>query len=267
MPTRYLKPGIRDSERINALSADAEVFYYRLIVTVDDFGRADARPAMLKAACFPVKDSATSAKCAEWLDELARADLIIPYESGGKPYLQMQKWDNQPRAKDSKFPAPADACIQTYADARSPRTVLPVTGTGTENRNARTDARASDEKQPTKAGTVCRAMMDAKLSAVNPGDPRLIALIDQGATVEEFTGLAAEAVSKGKGFAWVMHVLAARREEAAKLKLAPVVESGPSPMLAESEARRKREADHAKASQSAEAHEARRRAMEAIRKV
>jgi hypothetical protein len=125
----------------------------------------------------------------------------------------------------------------------------------------------SAEVKPSKADFVCRAMMDVKLSAVNPGDPRLLALIDQGATVEEFTGLAAEAVSKGKWFPWVLHVLAARREEAANLKLAPVAESGPNPDIAASEARRKREAEHANASQSPEAHEARRRAMEALRKV
>lgn len=38
-----------------------------------------------------------------------------------------------------------------------------------------------------------------------------------------------------------------------------------NPMVSESEARRKREAEHAKASQSAEAHAARKRAMEAIK--
>ena len=52
MPTRYLKPGIRDSELIDGLSAEAEVLFYRLLVTVDDFGRANARPSMVKAACF-----------------------------------------------------------------------------------------------------------------------------------------------------------------------------------------------------------------------
>ena len=56
MPTRYLKAGIRDSETIDRLSSAAEVLYYRLLVTVDDFGRYDARPAMLKAACFPIKE-------------------------------------------------------------------------------------------------------------------------------------------------------------------------------------------------------------------
>lgn len=154
MPTRYLKPGIRDSERINALTAEAEVFYYRLIVTVDDFGRADARPAMLKAACFPVRDSASTKKCGDWLRELSSAGLIDCYSVDGKPYLQMQKWDNQPRARDSKFPAPSDACIQLHADVCNPRTVLPGTGTGTgtgtENREPQTENRNREPQTETE---------------------------------------------------------------------------------------------------------------------
>jgi len=70
MPTRYLKPGIRDSEAIDALSPLTEVFYYRLLVTVDDFGRFDARPAMIKAQCFPIRDSVNAKSCALMLSEL-----------------------------------------------------------------------------------------------------------------------------------------------------------------------------------------------------
>lgn len=132
MPTRYLKPGIRDSELIDKLSSPAEVLFYRLIVTVDDFGRTDARPAMIKAACFPIKESATASKCGDLLAELARVGLIDLYEADGKPYLQMRKWDNPPRAKTSKFPAPADGCMQVHAGARKPRALLPGTETGTE---------------------------------------------------------------------------------------------------------------------------------------
>jgi hypothetical protein len=57
----------------------------------------------------------------------------------------------------------------------------------------------------------------------------LLALIEQGATLEEFAGLAEEAVSKAKGFAWVLSVLHARREEAAKIKLAPPPEQSSEP--------------------------------------
>ena len=75
--------------------------------------------------------------------------------------------------------------------------------------------------QPTPAGAICRAMKAAGLQAVNPGDPRLLELIRQGATTAEFEGLAAEAVEKGKGFAWVLTVLQARRKEAGEIALTP----------------------------------------------
>ena len=139
MPTRYLKPGIRDSETIDELSAEAEVLFYRLLVTVDDFGRFDGRASMVKAACFPIKDSVNATKCKKWLEELAAARLIDLYEVDGKPYLQARKWDNTPRAKESKFPPVPAKSGGTYtyvckprAYGCKPRTHLPVTVTETE---------------------------------------------------------------------------------------------------------------------------------------
>jgi len=131
MPTRYLKPGIRDSEAIDRLSPLAECLYYRLLVTVDDFGRYDARPSMIKSACYPVKESVTSAKCEALLKEIADCGLILVYQVDGKPYLQVRKWDNAPRSKESKYPQPDDTCIQVHADVCNPSTVLPVTVTVT----------------------------------------------------------------------------------------------------------------------------------------
>lgn len=78
----------------------------------------------------------------------------------------------------------------------------------------------TDGHTPTPAGLVCRAMKSQGLAAVNPGDPRLLALIAQGATLDEFEGLAAEAVEKRKGFGWVLSVLAARRQDASEIRLA-----------------------------------------------
>ena len=155
MPTRYLKPGIRDSELIDGLSAEAEVLFYRLLVTVDDFGRADARPSMVKAACFPIKDAATQAKCEKWLAELASAGLVDVYSVGGKPYLQVRKWDNTPRAKESKYPPiPAEnARTYTYVcnprtHVCNPRTLLPVTVTVTETETVVAGATARGARLP-----------------------------------------------------------------------------------------------------------------------
>ena len=134
MPTRYLKPGVRDSESIDSLTPQAENLFYRLLVTVDDFGRFDARPAMIKANCFPIKDSVSINKCKDLLDELEINELITVYVVSGKNILQMSKWDNVPRAKESKYPAPVDICIQVHTDVYKSHTDAPLTETETETK-------------------------------------------------------------------------------------------------------------------------------------
>lgn len=64
-------------------------------------------------------------------------------------------------------------------------------------------------------------MKRAGLASVNPGDPRLIALAEQGATAAEAASIAAEAAAKGKPFAWAIAALQGRRAEAAAIALAP----------------------------------------------
>jgi hypothetical protein len=134
MPTRYLKPGVRDSEAIDNLSPQAEILFYRLLVTVDDFGRFDARPAMIKAQCFPIKDSISIGKCKDLLDELNNNGLIYIYEASGKLNLMMCKWDNVPRAKESKYPAPTDVCLHLHTSVNQVNTDVPLTETETETK-------------------------------------------------------------------------------------------------------------------------------------
>jgi len=129
MPTRYLKAGIRDSDRINGIEEPwAEILYYRILVTCDDFGRMDARPLVVKSACFPIRVYATADKCGHWLQILNKAELIVLYEVDGKPYLQVTKWDNKPRATYSKFPPPPD---KVHTSAQHCREKAPLTVTET----------------------------------------------------------------------------------------------------------------------------------------
>jgi len=127
MPTRYLKQGICDSKHIDKLTPESEVFYYRLLVNVDDFGRFDARLLILRSNLFPLKDYTTK-QIEKWLIELAESNLISVYKHNDDNYLQMLKWDNKPRASESKFPANTDECIQLY-------TSVPLTETVNRNRN------------------------------------------------------------------------------------------------------------------------------------
>ena len=154
MPTRYLKPGIRDSEPIDRLRPVTECLFYRLLVTVDDYGRFDARPSMVKAQCFPIKESCSIESCAAMLDELASHGLIALYTIDGKPYLQMQKWDNAPRAKESKYPSITDERAQMHTCVCKPRTLLPETETETETENRKPKPPTGTEIAPEPAAPV-----------------------------------------------------------------------------------------------------------------
>jgi hypothetical protein len=182
MPTRYLKPGICDSDCIEAIKLPAsEVFYYRLLTVVDDFGRMDARPLLLKSKCFPVKVSATEKLVSQWLADIEQAGLVKVYTVDGKPYLQILKWDNKPRASESKYPNPANAdkCMQSVGIREQSHANLPVTVTVTETKTGtETDSAAKaavsvkprKTKLPENFGEWSPAMVDWLSENCHPDD-------------------------------------------------------------------------------------------------
>lgn len=123
MPNRILKDSVCTSDNIDMLSAEEEVFWYRLIVQCDDYGRMDARPAILRARCYPLRlDTVGEQDISTWLASLQRAGLIRIYTVNDKPYLQISTWDKhqQVRAKRSKYPPMISDdinCNQVQADA------------------------------------------------------------------------------------------------------------------------------------------------------
>lgn len=107
MPNRILKDSICSSEDINALTWEQEVFWYRLIVQCDDYGRMDARPAILRARCYPLAmDRVSETDVVNWLRVFQQAGMVQLYSVAGKPYLKIASWDKhqQQRAKRSKYP-------------------------------------------------------------------------------------------------------------------------------------------------------------------
>ena len=107
MPNRILKESICTSNNLNDLTPEEEIFFYRLIVNCDDYGRMDARPAILRARLFPLRiDSIKECHIIQWLQSLIKQDLLGVYEINGQRYLQVKTWENhqQIRAKRSKYP-------------------------------------------------------------------------------------------------------------------------------------------------------------------
>jgi hypothetical protein len=120
MPNRILKESICTSENLNRLSPEEEVFFYRLIVNCDDYGRTDARLPILRSRCFPLKLDSIKDKDIEcWLNGLIKQDLVQVYSVNGVSYLQISTWNQhqQIRAKRSKYPAPRESNANLQSSA------------------------------------------------------------------------------------------------------------------------------------------------------
>ena len=111
MPNRIIREGILTSDRIDRLGCEAELFYRRLMSVVDDFGRFDARPTVLRVSCYPLRvDQVREADVSRWLAEVQSVGLIAVYSIDGKPFLEMIDFRQHVRARVSKYPArPPDA--------------------------------------------------------------------------------------------------------------------------------------------------------------
>lgn len=111
MPQRFLRPGIRTSERWNSVSFAAQSLYVRLLTLVDDYGRYDGRASVLWGECFAVWNeqnpdvSVNLQQVEEMLQQLAAKELIHRYENGRK-VVQIVQWQERVREGCvSKWPA------------------------------------------------------------------------------------------------------------------------------------------------------------------
>lgn len=118
MPNRYVREDAIESEAVNRLGWQAEVFWRRLINRVDDFGRLTANRELLRASIFPLHlNKVSGAEIGKLLLECEHAGLLSTWKGeDGKEYLAMHKWEKG-RAKESKYPEPPVAIrerLQTY---------------------------------------------------------------------------------------------------------------------------------------------------------
>ena len=115
MPNRIIKESVCTSDNLDALSWYEECFFYRLIVNCDDYGRMDARPAILRARLFPLK-TVTNKAIEDALKSLRAAGLIDLYEVDGRSILQLRTWERhqQIRARKSKYPSPDSGSIHSH---------------------------------------------------------------------------------------------------------------------------------------------------------
>jgi len=108
MPTRLLRDWT-DSFAVDELDVNAERFFVRLIMVVDDYGRFHADPRMLRSKCFPLKTDIRDADIARWLAACKKSGMLRCYKDhSGRALLEVCNFKQRSRT-ESKFPSP-DNC-------------------------------------------------------------------------------------------------------------------------------------------------------------
>ena len=151
MPDRIIKESSCTSDTLNQLSDFEERFWWRLTVNCDDYGRCDARPAILKSKLFPLADGKTHKDMEKALTALASVGLVKVYQVDGRPFLQVVKWDKHQRirAKRSKYPSPDDACCQMpSSDTECPRNPIQSESKSESNPNPNICAEPQGDSAP-----------------------------------------------------------------------------------------------------------------------
>lgn len=150
MPNRLIKDSIRLSEKVNSLSDFQFRLWISLITYVDDYGRGDARPAVIKGTCFPLRDRVTLKDIDAALQSLAGAGCVGLYEVDGKPYLYFPRWESHQtiRNKKSKFPAPDGNSRKIEINCNQLHSNVPVIQSESESKSE------SKGKKATKAAFV-----------------------------------------------------------------------------------------------------------------
>lgn len=198
MPNRIIKESIRSSDDLASVSPEAERLFWRLVVSVDDFGRFDARPNTLIGQCLTAFLGRVNViDINKWLAELEAAGLVEVYIIDDRPYLVLTKWSKHQRvrAKDSKFPSPDDSRghslssdsirgqLRTFAS--SPVNVnefVNVNESGNENVNVNDESHDDDKGRVSRLFTAFQDIFKHHPNKVQEQD--LLEYMDKGMDVD-----------------------------------------------------------------------------------
>ena len=106
------------SETVNELSESAEIFFTRLIMKADDFGRFYGSSKLLKAQLFPLKDYMFK-QVESWRDECVNSGILKMYLHDEKEFLEIVDFNQRLRLMKSKFPEPTAYCGQMTVNCQS----------------------------------------------------------------------------------------------------------------------------------------------------
>ena len=110
MPNRIIKESLCSSEKIASLSDFEFRLWVGLITQVDDAGRGDARPAIIKGRVFPFRERLSIKDIDAALQALAAKGCVSLYTVDGKPYFLFPGWVKHQRVRNCKpkYPEPPE---------------------------------------------------------------------------------------------------------------------------------------------------------------
>lgn len=155
----------------------------------------------------------------------AKAHSDAKAEAGARGAAK--RWQKQSSANGTAIAEPSQSHWQTGAPTPTPSaSQIPearaqgVPPGHASAHEARTGEPEPDIPPPSAAAVACMAMKQAGLGpGVNPSDPRLLALLQQGATNDELAEAARTAAGKGKGWGYALAIAEGRRRDAASIAL------------------------------------------------
>lgn len=106
---RTIKPDIGESKDIAKLSFPARYFFLLLLCHLDDEGRAEWLPRKLLGAMYAHDEDVQASNLEDWLDECARAGLLVRYAVGENLYIcspTFTKHQSISKKQASKVPPP-----------------------------------------------------------------------------------------------------------------------------------------------------------------
>lgn len=107
MRDRMIRGGIVNSPRVNSLKEpEAELFFYKLLHFVDDFGRCRYEPLELAGTLFALRREVTEVDVIRFVDRCVEAGLVVRYSAGGRNFLEVKDFGQRLRSAHSKYPSP-----------------------------------------------------------------------------------------------------------------------------------------------------------------
>lgn len=163
MPSRVIRGEINASRSLSRVGLEADLTFRALLVSVDDFGRCEADPLMLKATLYPRRPSVTPEMVAAWVAELAAEGCVKVYVVDGVSYLELTGHErhrsNSKRAERSKFPEPPAESRDDAVAASVPEN--PPGNSG----EPRADSAAPESPADPRPSSVCRVAGDEVASS------------------------------------------------------------------------------------------------------